>query len=126
VAAEQLKRRTQAFGVSIIRLIQTFPDRGPEHMIGLQLIRCGTSVGANFRSACRARSNPDFIAKLKIVEEECDESLYWLEILQEIKTDASLFQPLRIEANQILSIIVASIKTARNNSKLRITNDELK
>jgi four helix bundle protein len=115
VAGEQLKKRTQVFGISIIRLIQTFPDRGPEHIIGLQLIRCGLSVGANFRAACRARSTPDFIAKLKIVEEECDESLYWLEILQEIKTDASLLQPLIAEANQLLSIIVASIKTARNS-----------
>lgn len=82
-----------------------------------QLIRCGTSVGANFRAAARARSRPDFIAKLKIVEEECDEAIYWLELLQSVSKDVPLIEPLIHEANQILSIIVASIKTARRNGQ---------
>ena len=75
--------------------------------IGQQLIRCGTSVGANFRAATRARSRPDFIAKLKIVEEECDEAIYWLEMLQSLNIEPQLIQPLMNEGNQILSIIVA-------------------
>ena len=116
MGAEQLKRRTQAFGLEIVRLIQALPERGPARIIGQQLIRCGTSVGANFRAACRARSRPDFIAKLKIVEEECDESVYWLEILQKTNIDTRIIQPLLDEANQLLSIIVASIKTARRNT----------
>ena len=97
--------------------MQRLPDHGPARIVGSQLIRCGASVGANFRAACRARSHPDFIAKLKIVEEECDESFYWLEILQAVNIEALLVQPLIEEANQILSIIVASIKSARQNSK---------
>jgi four helix bundle protein len=120
VSAEQLKRRTQDFGIGIIKLIQSLPDRSPVPIIGHQLIRCGTSVGANFRAAARARSRPDFIAKLKLVEEECDEAAYWLEILCRITADKNLLQSLLDEANQILSIIVASIKTARSNSQARM------
>jgi four helix bundle protein len=117
VGAEQLKKRTREFGISIIKLIEKLPDRGPIRTIGQQLVRCGTSVGANFRSACRARSHPDFIAKLKIVEEECDESIYWLELLIAFNLPtAPLINALIDEANQLLSIIVASIKTARRNS----------
>ena len=117
MGAEQLKVRTQAFGLEIIRLIQSLPSRGAEHIIGQQLLRSGMSVGANFRAACRARSRMDFIAKLKIVEEECDESAYWLEMLQQIGKGTHLTPTLLDEANQLLSIIVASIKTARANAK---------
>jgi four helix bundle protein len=116
VSGEQLKKRTQAFGLEIIALIQTLPDRSSQRTIGQQLLRSGTSVGANFRAAARAQSRPDFIAKLKIVEEECDESIYWLELLDAVTKDASSIRPLIDEANQILSIVVASIKTARRNS----------
>ena len=114
MGAEELKKRTQVFGLDIIKLIQALPDRGPANTIGRQLIRCGTSVGANFRAACRARSNADFIAKLKIVEEECDESIYWLELLTSLDLgwNSSIIK-LVDEANQLLSIIVASIKTSR-------------
>jgi four helix bundle protein len=117
MGAEDLKKRTQAFGISIIRLIQALPHRGSTRILGQQLIRCGTSVGANFRAACRARSGPDFIAKLKIVEEECDESIYWLEMFRDTNATMHSVPPLIAEANQILSIIVASIKTARRNIK---------
>ena len=117
MGAQELKRRAQAFGLSIIKLVQALPNSGPAHRIGDQLIRCGTSVGANFRAACRARSHPDFVAKLKIVEEECDESMYWLEMLLSLNLQiAPMIQALLEEGNQILSITVASIKTARNNS----------
>ena len=117
MGAKELKKRTQTFGLSVIKLIQTLPDCGPVNTISRQLMRCGTSVGANFRSACRARSDADFIAKLKIVEEECDESICWLELLASIHSrSAPSVRILMDEANQILSIIVASIKTARRKS----------
>jgi four helix bundle protein len=117
MAAEQLKKRMQSFGISIINLVQTLPTQSPIHIISQQLIRCSTSVGANFRAACRARSRADFIAKLKIVEEECDESIYWLELLMSAdKRYFSIAKPHIDEANQLLSITVASIKTARSNS----------
>lgn len=117
MAADQLKKRTQDFALSIIKLVLMLPERGPVLTIGHQLIRCGTSVGANFRSACRGRSRPDFIAKLKIVEEECDEAIYWLELLDSLDLQtAFVIEALLKEANEILSIIVASIKTARQNS----------
>jgi four helix bundle protein len=115
MGAEDLKKRTQAFGISIVKLIQALPNRSSTRILGQQLVRCGTSVGANFRAACRARSSPDFIAKLKIVEEECDESIYWLEMFRDTNVSMNSVQPLIAEANQILSIIVASIKTARRN-----------
>ena len=117
MGAEQLKKRTKAFAISAIKLVQMLPDKGPDRVIGSQLLRAGTSVGANFRAACRARSHADFIAKLKIVEEECDESIYWLELLDVFNPKTTpVIRPLMNEANQILSIVVASIKTARKNS----------
>ncbi len=85
-------------------------------MIGHQLIRCASSVGANYRAASRARSKPDFIAKLGIVEEEADEVCYWLEILEGIgMTEAKEIDPLKSEAKELISIIIASKKTARAN-----------
>jgi four helix bundle protein len=83
-------------------------------VIGKQLLRAGTSVGANYRAATRAKSRADFILKLSIVEEECDETLYWMELLVEGEImKERLLRPLMAEANEILSIVVASIVTAR-------------
>lgn len=79
------------------------------------MLRSGTSVGANYRAACRARSRADFVAKMKIVEEECDESIYWLELLAEAgSVKAERLVDLLNEANELLSLTVASIKTARS------------
>ena len=84
-------------------------------IISGQLIRCATSVGANYRAACRAKSNADFINKLKIVEEETDESVYFFELLKELDNkNEILIYKLMKEGNELLSIFVASIKTARN------------
>lgn len=112
--AEELKRRTQQFALDIIRIVQGIPNQNSARIVSWQLIRCGTSVGSNYRAACRAKSPADFISKLKIVEEECDESMYWMELLQAMGTDndASI-AGLMNEAGQLLSIIVASIRTAR-------------
>jgi four helix bundle protein len=87
-------------------------------VMGRQLMRCGTSVGANYRAACRARSHADFIAKLGIVEEECDESLYWMELLIESGAMTSKWLSLLMnEAREILGMVVQSINTARRGNK---------
>lgn len=112
--ANELKKRTQNFALNIIRFVQSLATKTPLHILGHQLVRCGTSVGANYRAACRAKSRLDFIAKLKIVEEECDESIYWLELLVALEIGNSTEMAALIEeANRILAIIVASIRTAR-------------
>jgi four helix bundle protein len=112
----ELKRRTKAFAIKIVRVFESLPQKGAAYILGRQLLRSGTSVGANYRSACRAKSSADFIAKMGTVEEEIDETIYWLELLIEIgiltldKTEEILN-----EANELLAIVVASIKTARKN-----------
>jgi four helix bundle protein len=114
MSENDLKKRTQAFALRVIRLCESLPSGRTANTIANQLIRCGTSVGANYRAACRARSPADFIAKMTIVEEECDESLYWMELLIESRIiEQKLLVDLMKEADELLSIVVASIKTAR-------------
>ncbi len=112
---EVLKERTKKFAIECWRLCAKY-DRGREYdSFCKQLIRCSSSVGANYRAACRAKSTADFINKLKIVEEETDESMYLLEILKEITNkNHHEIKILYTEANELLSIVVASIKTIRN------------
>ena len=119
--ADELRNRTKSFALNVARFVQTLPsshgsDRTAASVLGHQLLRSGASVGANYRAACRAKSRADFISKLKIVEEECDEALYWMELLSAIRIgNTALLPNLMKEAGQILSIIVASIRTARKN-----------
>src|SRR4030042_5879664 len=80
---EELKYRTKQFALKIIQLVEDLPNSKAGNTIGYQLIRSGTSVASNYRSACRARSNADFISKITIVEEECDETLFWLALIAE-------------------------------------------
>ena len=111
-----LKVRTKDFAVRVIRLVDSLPGRRSCDVIGKQLLRSATSVGANYRAACRARSAAEFCSKLGIVEEEADESVYWMELL--VAADAvrpELLADLLGEANEILAMVVASIKTARGN-----------
>lgn len=111
---EHLKRRTKAFALSVIRLVSQLPRDYIVSALAKQLVRAATSVGANYRAACRAKSPADFIAKLKIVEEEADECLYWMELLEESQSvNAQILEPIKKEANEILAIVVASIKTKR-------------
>src|SRR5262245_12013273 len=111
---EELKLRTKNFGIRTVRLVEKLPPKRTAQTIGQQLLRSGTSVGANYRAACRARSDAEFRAKLGICEEEADESIYWLEMVVELGyIPAKRMQDLMSEANEILSIIVASIKTSR-------------
>ena len=106
--AEELKQRTKQFGIRIVKLVQALPRNQTASVIGRQLLRSATSVGANYRAVCRAKSRADFIAKLGIVEEECDESLYWLEILVETNLiKPALVASLMKEGEEILAIIVA-------------------
>lgn len=113
---ENLKDRTKKFALQIIRVVKTLPNSTEGRVISNQLLRCATSVAANYRAACRARSKAEFIAKLGIVEEEADESVFWLELIQE----AEILKPEQLqaalrEANEITAIIVASRKTAKQN-----------
>ncbi len=118
--ADELKRRTKKFGLDGIKLIDSLPSTQTGRVIGNQLLRSSLSVGANYRTACRGRSKADFISKIGITIEEADESQHWLEML----TDAGLvaqekIQPLAKEANELIAILTASAKTARENLNRR-------
>jgi len=109
-----LKKRTKAFALRVIALVEALPRSRTADVIGNQLLRSGTSVGANYRSACRGRSTAEFISKMGIVEEEADESLFWMELLIESGiVKACKLKPLMEETNEIIAITVSSIKTAR-------------
>jgi four helix bundle protein len=113
---DKLKNRTKQFGLCVIRLVEALPRTKTADVIGNQLLRCATSVGANYRAVCRARSKPDFIAKLGTVEEEADESAYWLEILVEAKVARpNAAAELLVEANELTAIIASSRLTAKRN-----------
>ena len=114
--AEDLKKRTLRFGVDVAQFCQVIHPNPLLKPYANQLIRASSSVGANYRSACRAKSGKDFVNKLKIVEEECDECMFFLELIKELKPDSQIsIDPILKEVNEILSIIVASIGTARRN-----------
>jgi four helix bundle protein len=114
---EELKERTKKFALVIIKLVEELPNTNVGRTISNQIIRSGTSVAANYRAACRARSNADFISKINIVEEECDETLFWLEVIVEsnlLKKEKLLY--LLKEADELTAIFTASGKTARQNN----------
>jgi four helix bundle protein len=109
---QEFKQRTKALALRVIKLVSSLPKNTVSEVIGKQLIRSGTSVGANYRAACRARSTADLIAKLRIVEEEADECLYWMELIVEAKlVDVANLRSIMSETNEILAMTVASIKT---------------
>ena len=115
---ENLKQRTKRFALDVIKLTENLPKDQRCRILAGQLLRCGTSVGANYRAACRAKSTADFISKFGTVEEEADESGYWLELL----VDAGMLSPrpaapLIHEANELTAIAVASINTARKGRR---------
>ena len=111
---EEMKRRTKQFALRVIRLVESLPRGRTADVIGNQLLRSGTSVGSNYRAACRAKSNADFISKMGTVEEETDESIYWMELLIEARiADYAKLDSLMKEANELVAITVSSIKTAR-------------
>ncbi|MBD2182679.1 four helix bundle protein [Planktothrix sp. FACHB-1355] len=111
---EQMKTRTKEFAKRVINLCRKLPETREGQLIGNQLFRSGTSVGANYRAACRGRSRAEFIAKLGIVLEEADESLYWLEILAETEiVKPELLMSLMSETKELVAIFVASLNTAK-------------
>ncbi len=111
-----LKARTKAFALRVMRCVAALPNQPIAWVIGKQLVRCGTSVGANYRAACRARSRAEFVAKLAIVIEEVDECCYWLELIIESELHVrSMVAPLLTEANELTAIMVASRKTATSD-----------
>jgi four helix bundle protein len=108
------KDRTKKLALRIIELVEELPNRRIADVIGRQLLRSATSVGANYRSACRGRSTADVLSKLAIVEEEADESIYWMELLVEAYIiPESRVAELMSETNEIVAMTVASIKTLR-------------
>jgi len=114
MTTQELKERTFEFASRVITTVEALPKTETGRILGRQLLRAGTSVGANYRAAARARSRADFVAKLGVVEEECDESAYWMEMIIERQLLKSRrLNDLLVEANELLAITVASIKTAR-------------
>ncbi|HEY1110799.1 MAG TPA: four helix bundle protein [Opitutaceae bacterium] len=114
MTSQQFKARTKAYALRVIKVVDALPRDTVSKALGHQLVRAGTSVAANYRSAARARSHPDFVAKMGIVEEECDESILWMELLVESgRLKAPILAPLMREGEEILAMTVASIKTAR-------------
>ena len=114
---EEFKARTKTYALRVIKVVDALPRDTVAKTIGHQLLRSGTSVGANYRASIRAKSRADFIAKMGIVEEECDESLFWMELLVDSgRMNADRLMELMREGREILAITVASIKTARRGA----------
>lgn len=115
-----MKKRTKEFSINVIFLTRDFPKNDEGFIVKKQLIRCATSVAANYRAACRARSSAEFISKIGIVEEEADESVFWLELLEETGILNTVpVAKIKREAKELTAIFAASRKTCKlNNGKL--------
>jgi four helix bundle protein len=113
---EQLRERTKQFAIRIVRHFKALPKSVEAQVMGRQLLRCGTSVAANYRAVCRARSKAEFIARIGIVAEEADESVLWLELLEETGTLTShQLKEIVKEARELAAIFSASQKTAKGD-----------
>jgi four helix bundle protein len=125
---ESLKARTKQFGLRVMKLVDALPNTTSGRAIGNQLVRSGTSVGANYRSACRGRSDAEFVAKLGVVVEEADESGYWMElIIDGALLPAKQVSPLLKESEELVALFTASIRTTRTrkmNQQSGIKNQE--
>jgi|SRR5579864_120570 len=114
---EELRQRTKQFAIRVIHLFRALSKATDAQIMGKQLLRCGTSVGANYRAVCRSRSKAEFIARLGVVAEEADESVFWLEVIEETKTlNPKQLQEISKEARALSAIFSASLKTARENN----------
>ena len=114
----EFQDKTKRLGLHVIRFVEVLLQNYTSRVIVNQILRCALSVGANYRAVCRAKSDKDFINKMKIVEEECDETIYWLEIIEESGlAKIEVVTPLKREAKEILAMIVASINTMSKNLK---------
>jgi len=116
---EQLRDRTKAFAVRIVRVFRGLPYKTDAQVLGKQLLRCGTAVAANYRAACRARSKAEWIAKIGIVVEEADETVFWLEMLSECSlVSAKKLEALLGEAHELSALFTASQRTGRGRSSI--------
>lgn len=116
----EMKARTKKFALALIDASAGTGTDAASRIIWRQLLRAGTSVGANYRAACRARSPADFISRISVVEEEADESAYWLELLMDSgRLEVTTGAPLHQEAGQLTAIMVASANTTRGGSRTR-------
>lgn len=114
---DELKNRTKRFHIAIIKACEQLPKNTVGFELAKQLIRSAGSVGANYRAACRAKSTADFIYKIEIIIEEADESMYWIEVITEANLlTAAITSPLIKEANELVSIFVATVKTVKLNN----------
>ena len=117
------KERTKKLAVAIIKQMDKLPKSRAVDVVAKQIIRSGTSIGANYRAACRAKSTADMINKMKIVEEESDETMYWIEILADAElAPKEQIRDLYKETSEILAMTIASIKTLRSRSQSKIVN----
>jgi four helix bundle protein len=116
----ELKKRTQKFAAEIIKFTETLPNGRALNVLCNQLIRCSSSIGANYRSACKGKSSADFINKIVICEEEADESMYWLDLMEESEmVKPALLIYYKKEAKELTAIFTAIGKTARLNQKIK-------
>ena len=114
----EFQDKTKRLGLHVIRFVEILPQNYTSRVIVNQILRCALSVGANYRAVCRAKSDKDFINKMKIVEEECDETIYWLEIIEESGlAKIEVVTRLKREAKEILAMIIDSINTMSKNLK---------
>jgi four helix bundle protein len=127
VDERELKRRTKQVALRVVKLVESLPSGVAGRSIAGQLFRAGTSVGANYRAACRGRSKAEFVAKLGIVEEEADESAFWIEIIIEAgMLEEHKVKPLLREANEIVAIMVESRRTIGRSLQSKIKNQKSK
>jgi len=120
---EQLRARTKEFAIRIVRLFKSLPKTDEARIIGKQVMRSGTSVAANYRAVCRARSQADFVSKVGVVVEEADETVFWLELLVDTGiVQKVLMENILVEANELLAIFAASLWTVRQRRKSQSLN----
>ncbi|MDQ3019694.1 MAG: four helix bundle protein [Bacteroidota bacterium] len=129
MTSDELKLRTKKFALRIINLIEHLPNNKSSHVLGNQFLRSATSLGANYRAACRSRLKKEFISKIRIVEEEADESVYWIETIKESKLiNEEKVGDLLKESNELTAIFTSIGKTSKlnlKNSKSEIPNSKL-
>ncbi len=120
VMAERLKRRTKQFSLRVLAMFRNLPKTDEARIIGRQVLRSATSVGANYRATCRARSRREFVSKMSVVVEEADETVFWFEIMDEGGiVPRRLILELMGEGNELLAIFAASLETAKRNLRVR-------
>lgn len=121
---DELKKRTKSYGIEIIQFLYSLPKETVSFAISKQLVRSATSIGANYRAALRARSEKEFIAKIGIIIEEADETLYWLEVMSEVPQFSGLrvkIEVLMKEANELTAIFVSTLKTLKSKQVVNIS-----